>query len=251
MRCHSKSRCDLRSAADHTASASGNLAFLPPLLRRRLTLFVLDGEVDAGMAAALAGAMQPGVGRFVRVVSIAAADDVREPSFKRIKAASLPREFLHGKLMVAWADAPFPAGDGANFQRFLIDELKPMIAARYPGSARSALFGDGMAATFVLAVAADRPDAFDLYAAHRPWLDDGTAGTLMARVRKPSSKVLALKLLLNVSTAPHLFKTLEPRIGAAFLANGHRAEQRANLTRDDFLVETMTTLGLIQPAAGQ
>lgn len=215
------------------------------------TLFVLDGEVDAGMAAALAGALQPGGGRSVRVVSIAASDDVREPTYKRIKAAGLPREFLHRPLTVAWADAPFPAGDGAKLQRFLIDEVKPMIARRYAGSGRSALFGDGIAGTFVLTVAAQRPGAFDLYAADRPWLDDATARAIADGVRKASRNVLASKLLLNMSSAPHLFKILEPRIGVAFVASGHRAEQRENLTREDFLVETMTTLGLSQPEASK
>lgn len=211
-------------------------------------LYVLDGETDAGMAAAISSAVeQPGDAPAVRVISVAAIDDVREQSFKRIKSPALPREFLHRPLTVKWADAPFAKGDGAGFQRFLLEELRPLVQERYPGPTRSALFGDGMAATFVLALAAERPDDFQLYVANRPWLDDATAAIIAGIVKPRASKGYSTNLLLTTTRTPHLFNLREARLGAAFQAKGHRAEHRDNFAREDLLVNALELLRT-QPA---
>lgn len=75
------------------------------------------------------------------------------------------------------------AGGAAAFRAFLIDELRPALAARLPGNAtRHCLFGHSLSGLFVLDTWLTQPDAFDCYVALSPslWWDDAA---LLARVR--------------------------------------------------------------------
>lgn len=62
-----------------------------------------------------------------------------------------------------------PGGAGA-YRRFLAEELRPWIAARFRTDGRAALIGESMAGLFVLDTLAATPDAFNDYIAVSPIL---------------------------------------------------------------------------------
>jgi predicted alpha/beta superfamily hydrolase len=74
------------------------------------------------------------------------------------------------------ADARAPLSGGAShFLDFLRDELKPLIAERYPlATGPSTLFGSSMGGLFASVAAVERPDSFDRYIIASPalWWDD-------------------------------------------------------------------------------
>ena len=74
------------------------------------------------------------------------------------------------------ADARTPLSGGASrFLDFLRDELKPLIAERYPqATGPSTLFGSSMGGLFASVAALERPESFDRYIIASPalWWDD-------------------------------------------------------------------------------
>jgi uncharacterized protein len=60
------------------------------------------------------------------------------------------------------------AGGNDKFRRFLRDELKPQIAARYHVTAESALIGESLAGLFVIETLIVEPTLFDSYIAADP-----------------------------------------------------------------------------------
>lgn len=74
------------------------------------------------------------------------------------------------------ADARAPLSGGASrFLDFLRDELKPLIAKRYPqATGPSTLFGSSMGGLFASVAALERPESFDRYIIASPalWWDD-------------------------------------------------------------------------------
>lgn len=69
----------------------------------------------------------------------------------------------------------FKAGGQDRLQAFLLDQLRPEIAKRYPvNPARQALFGHSLGGLFALHVLYTRPDAFSAIVAASPsqWWDD-------------------------------------------------------------------------------
>jgi predicted alpha/beta superfamily hydrolase len=70
--------------------------------------------------------------------------------------------------------APHAGGTGA-FRRFLRDELKPEIAARYRVGAESAVIGESFAGLFVIETLLAEPELFDTYIAIDPsvWWNGG------------------------------------------------------------------------------
>jgi len=77
------------------------------------------------------------------------------------------------------------AGGNERFRKFLRDELKPMIAARYRTTAESAIIGESLAGLFVVETFIVEPTLFDGYIAADPslWWND------QALVRGASSQV--------------------------------------------------------------
>jgi predicted alpha/beta superfamily hydrolase len=67
------------------------------------------------------------------------------------------------------------AGGADAFRKFLRDELKPRIAARYRTTAESALIGESFAGLFVIETLLVDPELFDSYLAVDPsvWWNDG------------------------------------------------------------------------------
>jgi len=72
--------------------------------------------------------------------------------------------------------AGFPqAGGAADFRRFLAEEVRPFIDARYPGAPRTVLMGESLAGLFVIDTLLETPTLFDDYVAISPslWWDAG------------------------------------------------------------------------------
>ena len=76
---------------------------------------------------------------------------------------------------VAKERSDFPtSGGSAAYRRFLGEELKPWIAARYRTSGETALIGESLAGLFVVETFLKQPALFDAYIAASPslWWDD-------------------------------------------------------------------------------
>ena len=85
----------------------------------------------------------------------------------------LTPELLTGTVGV---DRTTPSGDGARFQGFLTQELRPLIEARYAvDPARAILAGHSLAGLFVTHVLLNNPKTFDGYIIGSPslWADRG------------------------------------------------------------------------------
>jgi len=84
-------------------------------------------------------------------------------------------------------------GGGATFRAFLLDELKPLMEARYPLDPKAAvLFGHSLSGIFTANMLADRPEAFSGYLIASPslWADPGVIDRLKAAPnRGPGRKV--------------------------------------------------------------
>lgn len=80
-----------------------------------------------------------------------------------------------------------PTSGGADrYRRFLVDELKPWIAARFAAGGKTALIGESLAGLFVLETLLREPAAFEDYIAVSPslWWNDGKlAGTATEALR--------------------------------------------------------------------
>ena len=77
------------------------------------------------------------------------------------------------------------AGGADTFRRFLRDEIKPLIDARYRTTRESALIGESLAGLFVLETLFVAPDLFDTYIAISPalwWNDRALARGMPARL---------------------------------------------------------------------
>ena len=144
--------------------------YLPPDYgksdRRFPVLYLLDGGVDedflhiAGLAQITSAY---GAGQELIVVGIAGVDrrhDLTTPS-------SVPAD-----LKVAPT-----SGGAAAYRRFLVEELKPWVAAHYRTDGRSALIGESLAGLFVLQSFLDEPQSFSDYIAISPslWWNGGQA----------------------------------------------------------------------------
>lgn len=89
------------------------------------------------------------------------------------------------------------AGGNERFRKFLRDELKPMIAARYRTTAESAIIGESLAGLFVIETLLVEPQLFDGYIAADPslwWNDESlirTAGPQLAWLTGPKTIYVA------------------------------------------------------------
>lgn len=80
---------------------------------------------------------------------------------------------------VAKEKADYPTtGGSAAYRRFLAEELKPWVAARYRVSGESAIIGESLAGLFVVETFLKQPTLFDAYIAASPslwWSDQALA----------------------------------------------------------------------------
>ncbi|MBN8842541.1 MAG: alpha/beta hydrolase [Sphingomonadales bacterium] len=99
--------------------------------------------------------------------------------------------------------AAYPSGGRDAFRAFLLGELKPAIAARYPvHPGRQALYGHSLGGLFALHLFYSQPGAFDTIIAASPsiWWDDqailGEEAAWRARVGKDGASAHGTRLLL-------------------------------------------------------
>ncbi|SMF66169.1 alpha/beta hydrolase [Allosphingosinicella indica] len=117
------------------------------------------------------------------VVGVETVDRRRELAFPVERDAKLRAEYP-------------TAGSSDLFRRYLIDEVKPMVEARYRTSGEDVLIGESLAGLFIVETLLKTPDAFDTYIAMDPslWWDDGrltdeAAGLLAAHPAKGKPRV--------------------------------------------------------------
>ncbi|WP_313012592.1 alpha/beta hydrolase-fold protein [Brevundimonas sp.] len=127
-------------------------------------LYVLDGGQDQDFHH-ISGIAQLGtiVGttRDVIVVGVASVDRRNELALPTDNAELIAR---------------YPTqGQSERFRRFLADEVKPFINARYRASGETALMGESLAGLFVVETFLKEPQMFDAYVAVSPslWWDGG------------------------------------------------------------------------------
>lgn len=108
------------------------------------------------------------------VVGVETADRRRELAFPVERDAELRQEYP-------------TAGESATFRRYLVDEVKPFVEARYRTSGEDAVLGESLAGLFIVETLLREPEAFDTYIAMDPstWWDEGRlseeAAALLAR----------------------------------------------------------------------
>src|SRR5690606_6316411 len=145
--------------------------------KRYPVLYLLDGRLgqDFEHSAGLAqlGAMSWLTQEFI-VVGVETVDRRRELAFPVERDAELLKEYP-------------TAGESALFRRYLLNEVKPFVEARYRTSDEDAILGESLAGLFIVETLLREPEAFDTYIAMDPstWWDDGRlsdeAAALLAR----------------------------------------------------------------------
>jgi hypothetical protein len=127
-------------------------------------IYVLDGAVDQDFPH-IAGLGQLGALSWTYETFIIVGIQTKDRQHELTPAATDPR-FVEG----------FPQSGGAPaFRRFLIEEVRPFVEARYRTGTRRALIGESLAGLFVVDTLRDSPGAFDDYIAISPslWWDGG------------------------------------------------------------------------------
>lgn len=186
--------------------------YLPPhysdASRRFPVLFLLDGGAEedfhhiTGLAAISAAY---GTTEEMIVVGIAGVDrrhDLTSPSSNPEDRKAAPT-----------------SGGAAAYRRFLVDEVKPWVAARYRTNGRSALIGESLAGLFVVETALREPAAFDDYIAISPslWWDKGAlAREAEADLRKapPGKRRLWLAVGNETALYPEMRDGMEGLVAA-------------------------------------
>jgi len=117
------------------------------------------------------------------------------------------RRDLVGPTAVAQEQKAAPhAGGAQRFRRFLRDELKPAIAARYRVSSDSAIIGESLAGLFVLETLLVEPDLFDHYIAVDPsgwWNQQALVRSAPARFAAWSASPRTLDLVVAEENATY------------------------------------------------
>ena len=91
------------------------------------------------------------------------------------------------------------SGGSARYRRFLIDELRPWVQARYRGDGQSGLIGESLAGLFVVETFLREPKAFDAYLAASPslWWDDQSLSRRAAEALK-TGRFRGRRLFLSI-----------------------------------------------------
>lgn len=156
----------------------------PPILPGQTApaIYVLDGGYDiAGPTGWLLG----GAGAMAPAYVIAIGYPPGSPSTRERDLLFAPGTRPDGTVA--------KGGGGAAFRAFLLEELRPLLEARYPLDPKSAvLFGHSLSGIFTANVLADSPDAFSGYLIASPslWADPSVIGRLKSvAARAPGRKV--------------------------------------------------------------
>ncbi len=91
------------------------------------------------------------------------------------------------------------AGGAADFRKFLVEEVRPFIEARYDTGTRNVLMGESLAGLFVVDALLTAPEAFDDYIAVSPslWWDWKQAYDVSSLKPRPDGEVSKRLYLAN------------------------------------------------------
>jgi len=133
-----------------------------PVPGKTPALFLLDGNASFGLAAPMLGLDSYG-GTFEPAFVIGVGYPVRTKAewekWRQIDLTYAPLPAMQGK-----TTPPGSSGGGAAFQRFLTEELRPLIQARYHTDPhRAVLAGHSFGGLFAAHVLMNDPGAFDAY----------------------------------------------------------------------------------------
>jgi predicted alpha/beta superfamily hydrolase len=146
--------------------------FAPPTTpgQKFPAVYALDGGYDfAGQEGWLLG----GAGRIAGAYMVTVGDKPADYGKRETDLTSLP---------VTRKGHTQPGGSD-SYRRFLLEELKPFIEARYPvDPGRAVLVGHSLGGSFALALLADRPGAFSGYVVGSPgiWNEPNLPGRVAA-----------------------------------------------------------------------
>ncbi len=151
---------------------------LAPQAGRSPAIYLLDGNSTFGMVAdMLADGGSHGDTAPAYVVGVGYPSQ-RVQDWYTTRVRDLTHVALTAKLLTGTVgvDRATPSGEGAKFQRFLTQELRPFIEAHYPvDPAHAILAGHSLAGLFATHVLLNDPKAFDGYIIGSPslWADPG------------------------------------------------------------------------------
>lgn len=141
-------------------------------------LYVLDGALDQDFKH-IAGLGELCALSWTCETTIIVGMQTKDRQHELTPAAADPR-FRNG----------FPqAGGAADFRRFIAEEVRPFVEARYDPAPRNALIGESLAGLFVVDTLLDAPTLFDDYIAISPslWWDAGrVAAEAPAKLAAPA-----------------------------------------------------------------
>ena len=245
-------------------------ALMSPLPMQYQVLYVLDGDLFFGLATDMTRLMHrlfvelPPI--FVVGIGYGAADgrvfnEMRNRDFTPTANAGVP---IQEPPIPSGPDPLVPEaqryGGAGRFLDFLLDELKPLITARYPlATGRSTLVGSSMGGLFASYVLLEKPDSFDEYIIASPalWWDDGlllrTAaqrpllrGNAPARVflavgaLEQGAGILKLDAFRLISNTREFARQLQDRPGSALDVRMHVFDAETHTS----VVPTAITRGL-------
>jgi predicted alpha/beta superfamily hydrolase len=137
-----------------------------PVKGKAAAIYLLDGHVLFGTVANVA--LFGGMGDLQQAYVIG----IDEPSGDMAKhGQARDRDYSHVKLPPLPDGSSTPTGEGEAFQRFLLEELRPAIEARYPvDPARAILGGYSLGGLFAAHMLMHDPEGFAGYAIASPSL---------------------------------------------------------------------------------
>jgi len=145
--------------------------------RRFPVLYLLDG-----------GTVQEDFPKITDLVSRRVAAGVLAPMIVvGIEGVDRKHDLTHPATVAKDRELLPTSGGAAAYRRFLVDELRPWVTARYRTDGASGLIGESLAGLFVVETFLREPRAFDAYLAASPslWWDDQSlsrqASTLLGR----------------------------------------------------------------------
>ena len=178
-------------------------------------LFVLDGQADAGLAAALARRREAGNPANARwIVTVSPAADPVQKAFER--------------------PASWDGGDHEGFAAFLAGELLPMLRERHRFGAAN-LLGADAAGRAVLETLAHDPEAFSVFLADDPDIDRARIATLATAIPAQAQRSYSPKLVIAFTSAPHSVAMPLMALPQAMVAGGRRAEWHINLSGPELI----------------
>lgn len=182
-------------------------------------IFALDGGYR--VVGPIAAVLQEG-----RAMAPAFVVAVGYPSPFGISAGPREIDMAHDK-RPAGRGGPLIGGGGAAFEAFLMDELRPFLAARYPiDPAAIVLIGHSQGAYFASHILTERPETFQAYVlGGAPVI---MQPTLEARIKAVAPKGAGRRVFVGYSPEDvAVFKS--DRLGAALTAEGSAFQVRQKL----------------------